>query len=288
MKQPTPAPPPHINSAISIENMEAWIAERKANYPTKKRIEEKKAAQEAKAAEAPAPPKVDSDEAKAEKLRKQLAKVERKIDRQKRKREATDEGDEMRLDSDSSETKSDDEEPESMPIRKPAPSGLPPPPIVRADPSNHCKYYATGGNCGKKTKCRFKHDPAVRAQALQEQTLNGGKLTLKQRLVLNDKNSEDMETVKAIMNLRSSGKLADPVFSEAGVAGSSEPTKAPPATPGSTLPSAASTANLPPIPTASLAHNNSDRSHHKSKNHHKGKGWHSQGAGKSGGSKESS
>ncbi|KAK7970700.1 hypothetical protein PG988_009773 [Apiospora saccharicola] len=175
-----------------VDDMASWVAERRANFPTKARVEAKKAAEAAQRAEVGEDQKpvtkLDKDEEKAEKLRRQLAKVERKLE--KRKREANDEGDEMRVDgAESSSSDSEDEKPE-------------------ADPTNHCKYYSTGGICGKKGKCRFVHDNLVREQALREQAANGGRMTLKQRLLRNDKDQEDLAIVRSIMDLRTAGRLA--------------------------------------------------------------------------------
>ncbi|RYP10297.1 hypothetical protein DL764_000789 [Monosporascus ibericus] len=236
------------NELPAIPNLAAWIAERKANYPTKKRIEEKKKAEALKAAQASdntnaADGKIDSDEEKLGKLQAEMSKVEQRL-KEKRKRPANDEGDDMRLDnvnSDMTSIKSEDEKPESLTTHKPA--SLPPPPLIRADPTSHCKYYATGGKCGKKDKCRFKHDPAVREAALQEQTRNGGRLTLKQRLMLNDKNMEDRETVEAILSLRSNGRILDPQNPEISRRRYAQPAS-------STLPPAPSSASLPPNPNA--------------------------------------
>ncbi|KAH8675438.1 hypothetical protein BX600DRAFT_507677 [Xylariales sp. PMI_506] len=192
------------------QDLKEWLAERRARFPTAARVEAKKATEQTKRAEADeeqkSATKLDKDEEKAEKLRRQLAKVERKLE--KRKREANDEGDEMRVDGSDSETSdSDDDKPETQSSRKQS-SYLPPPPITRADPTAHCKYYSTGGVCGKKGKCRFVHDRNVREQALQEQAANGGKMTLKQRLLRNDKEQDDLAVIQSIVHLRSSGKLA--------------------------------------------------------------------------------
>ncbi|KAI0484670.1 hypothetical protein GGR56DRAFT_35941 [Xylariaceae sp. FL0804] len=195
-----------------------------------------------------APPSIDKDEAEADRLRKRLAKVERKLE--KRKRAANDEGDEMRGSVSGSSDESDDEKPEVQSSSKPANTFLPPPPVSRADPSNHCKYYSTGGTCGKKGKCRFKHDPAVREAALQERTRNGGRMTLKQRLQLNDKDHEDMEVVKAIVEMRSNGRIPDPDNPQHRAhRHGNEQTAAPKAI--STLPSTTGAANLPPNPYSS-------------------------------------
>ncbi|KXJ92005.1 hypothetical protein Micbo1qcDRAFT_58952 [Microdochium bolleyi] len=192
----------------NIPDMAEWIAARKANYPTKARIAEKKASEDAKRAEQAAAakaatPKVDPMQEKAEKLRRQLERVERKLE--KRKREANDEGDEMRVDDEDSD--SDDEAPETLSSKKAPNASASGNANNRADPTTHCKYYATGGNCGKKDKCRFVHDPAVRASALEERNMNKGRMTLKQRLILNDKDHEDMQVVKAIVQLRADGRM---------------------------------------------------------------------------------
>ncbi|KAI0022320.1 hypothetical protein F4780DRAFT_788725 [Xylariomycetidae sp. FL0641] len=243
------------NDVPAISDMAAWIAERKANFPTKQRVAAKKADEEKRVAsghdtkqldsKAPAA-KVDKDQAEADRLRKRLAKVERKLE--KRKRAENDEGDEMRGSvSDSSDDGSDDEKPETQPTGKASAPYLPPPPITRADPTNHCKYYSTGGTCGKKGKCRFVHDPAVREAALLERNKNGGKMTLKQRLLLNDKDHSDMEVVKAIVQMRTTGRLNDP---QDQAMRSDKQAKEPAAiaAPKSTLPTTAGAANLPPNP----------------------------------------
>jgi hypothetical protein len=192
----------------SVADLAAYLAERRANFPTKARVKarlEAEAAKRAEVGEEPKPvKKLDKDEEKAEKLRKQLAKVERRME--KRKRETNDEGDEMRVDDEDSDSSSssDDEPPESQTTKKPT-SFLPPPPITRADPTSHCKYYSTGGQCGKKGKCRFVHDPEVREKALQEQAANGGRMTLKQRLLRNEKEIEDLDIIRSIVSLRQRG-----------------------------------------------------------------------------------
>ncbi|KAJ8120792.1 hypothetical protein ONZ43_g2593 [Nemania bipapillata] len=237
-----------------IPDMAAWIAERKANYPTKARIEAKKAALAASAPKADnsskaAAAKLDKDQAEIERLEKKLSKLKGSME--KRKRAANDEGDEMRADeSPALSESSDDDEPEVQTSSKPSTTFLPPPPITRADPSNHCKYYSTGGTCGKKGKCRFKHDPAVREAALQERTRNGGRMTLKQRLLLNDKDHEDMDVVKAIVEMRSIGRLVDPQSLQARTKHQAEEQAATSPAP-STLPTTAGVASLPPNPYAS-------------------------------------
>lgn len=185
----------------------AWIADRRANFPTKARIEAKKAsaaAEKNQNGDAKSIENRNALEQKAEKLRKQLEKVESSI---KRKREQQDEGDDMReidmSSSPSSSSKSDDEKPEVMSTRQ-EPSHVPPP-RKKADPKKHCKYYSTGGNCGKKGKCRFVHDPAVREEALKAQEMNGGRMTLQQRLILNDKEQEDLTIVQTLKYLLDKG-----------------------------------------------------------------------------------
>lgn len=170
---------------------------------------------------------LERQQQKAEKLRKQLEKVESSI---KRKREQQDEGDEMRdvdgdgADSDASSASklgSDDDAPEAVPIRTEtaasvaaaaaaaAAKGVIPPAAKKADPTKHCKYYSTGGSCGKKGKCRFVHDPAVREAALQDRERNGGRMTLRQRLVLNDKDQEDLTIVKTLQYLKEKGMMTN-------------------------------------------------------------------------------
>lgn len=209
-------------SGRRITNLSEWLEQRRKNYPTKARIEAKLAAEKAQKAEKneeKAQARLEKQQQRAERLRKELAKVESSI---KRKREQQDEGDEMRSydDDSSSDTfddgKSDDEKPETLSSR-PKSGGansstatpkkpLPPPP-TKADPSRHCKYYSTGGTCGKKGKCRFVHDEQVRNQALAERARNGGRMTIKQRLILNDQDQEDLAVLKAIQHLKELGRL---------------------------------------------------------------------------------
>ncbi|KAI0387329.1 hypothetical protein F5Y04DRAFT_239955 [Hypomontagnella monticulosa] len=230
-----------------------WLAARRANYPTKARVAQKKEAGLVSASTTNAndgkeviAAQVDPVEKEADRLRKRLAKLDRKLE--KRKRAPNDEGDEMR--SESSDDESDDEKPDSLPTDKSATGFLPPPPITRADPSNHCKYYSTGGICGKKGKCRFVHDPAVREAALQERTRNGGRMTLKQRLLLNDKEQDDMEVIKTIVDMRSSGRLHDPQNSQTHT--DQQAKEVVPTTTVSSLPTTGGEANLPPNPYAHL------------------------------------
>ncbi|KAI1431109.1 hypothetical protein GGR50DRAFT_108944 [Xylaria sp. CBS 124048] len=239
-----------------ISDMSAWIAERKANFPTKARVEAKKAASAVSAPKTDDSSKsiitrVDREQAKIDKLEKKLSKLKGNLE--KRKRAPNDEGDEMRADeSQSGSNSSDDEEPEVQSTSKPQKSFLPPPPIIRADPSNHCKYYSTGGICGKKGKCRFKHDPAVREAAIQERARNGGQLTLKQRLLLNDKEHDDMIVVKTIVEMRSSGRLGDvpSVQPPTTTPAEEQVTASTSVPPTSTLPTTAGVASLPPNPYA--------------------------------------
>ncbi|KAI0846890.1 hypothetical protein F5Y00DRAFT_254333 [Daldinia vernicosa] len=240
-----------------------WIAERKANYPTKARVAQKKEAgvlptpvANANDGKETVVAQVDPVEKEADRLRKKLAKLDRQIE--KRKRAPNDEGDEMRLES--SDDESDDEQPEALPTDKSASGFLPPPPITRADPSNHCKYYSTGGICGKKGKCRFVHDPAVREAALQERTRNGGRMTLKQRLLLNDKDQDDMEVIKTIVDMRSSGRLHDPHTS------TDQQDKEKVAVAAvSSLPTTGGEANLPPNPYAHLKNADRNQQYRKAK-----------------------
>jgi hypothetical protein len=138
-------------------------------------------------------------EKQADKLRRQLAKVEFSI---KRKREQGDEGDEMR---ELSPESSEDEKPEVMSSRAQGPL---PQTDSKADISRHCKYYSTGGTCGKKSKCRFVHDPEVREAAIKEREANNGRLTIQQRLILNDKDQEDLTVLQSIQYLREKGLMA--------------------------------------------------------------------------------
>jgi hypothetical protein len=191
-------------SPRTASEIAAWIAERRARYPTKAKVEAKKAAAKTQSADA-SQDRNSTLEQKAEKLRKQLEKVESSI---KRKREQQDEGDDMRdldLSSISSDIKSEDEKPEVMSTRQDS-NQIPAPP-KKADPTKHCKYYSTGGTCGKRGKCRFVHDPAVREAALREREMNGGRMTLQQRLVLNDKEQEDMAILKTLAVLQDKGMI---------------------------------------------------------------------------------
>ncbi|CAN8098651.1 unnamed protein product [Discula destructiva] len=203
--------------ALEPSDLAAWVAERKRNFPTKGRVKAKLAAAadsksstsmhgDAKDERALA---LEKEQHRADKLRRELEIVESSL---KRKREQQDAGDEMRDVAASSpmspSTKSEDEQPEIM-STKPDPNASLPPPPKKADPTRHCKYYSTGGTCGKKGKCRFVHDPEVREAALKDRELNGGRLTLQQRLTLNDKEQEDLTILKTLAYLQEKGLTQD-------------------------------------------------------------------------------
>lgn len=253
--------------APDVQDIAAWISERRANFPTARRIQAKKA--ESAAATSSTAPNGDAKqngddrkahlEQKAEKLRKQLEKVESSI---KRKREQQDEGDDMRdinlSSSPSSVSKSDDEKPEVMTTR-PEPSSLPPPP-KKADPRKQCKYFSTGGNCGKRGKCRFVHDPVEREQALKARELNGGRPTLEQRLILNDKEQEDLTIVESLKYLQDKGMLRKtqaPSTTLSGAAASNaQPEPEPSTLPPNPIKNEPTTKHgLPPIPPPTLNSN---------------------------------
>lgn len=186
--------------ALQIGDIASYIAERKKNFPSAARA---KAAKEALAASAQGDKRaaaLEREEKMAEKLRKQLEKVESSI---KRKREQQDEGDEMR--ESSAPAASDDDAPEAISTR--AAPGATQANGRKADVSKHCKYFSTGGTCGKKGKCRFVHDPEVRASAMKEREANNGQLTIQQRLVLNDKDQEDLTVLQSIQYLRQKGVI---------------------------------------------------------------------------------
>ncbi|GAB0134340.1 hypothetical protein EsDP_00002717 [Epichloe bromicola] len=182
--------------SLQISDVAAFLAERRKNYPTKARVDAKKTAQAAQKGH----DKTAELEKQADRLRKQLAKVESSI---KRKREQGDEGDEMR---DPVQDLSNDEKPEVMSSRvKPAAPTAPP--GKKADVSRHCKYYSTGGTCGKKGKCRFVHDPEVREAAIKEREANNGRMTIQQRLILNDKEQEELAVLQSIQYIRQKGLM---------------------------------------------------------------------------------
>lgn len=220
---------------ISVKDIASFLTERKKHFPTKARVEAKKAAELAHTGE----DKASSLEKQADKLRRQLRKVESSI---KRKREQGDEGDEMR---DPSEESSDDEKPEVMSTRSHA--APPPPPAKKADVSKHCKYYSTGGTCGKKGKCRFVHDPEVREAAVKEREANNGRLTIQQRLILNDKEQEDLTVLQSIQYLRQKGLMTEADKPESNTNGNTNGENTPVAHRTSSLLPAAS-ASLPPPP----------------------------------------
>jgi hypothetical protein len=209
------------------------LAERKNRFPTKARREaaeeelrkRREQAQEARAKnQHEKPPKSEEGETKlerqqrkAEKLRAELEKAERKLQESmsgsKRKRENGDEGDDDRgqvSDEDSGDSSSSDTEgskPDAMSSRSTGPMRIPQPP--KAQLQRHCKYFSTGGTCGKKGKCRFVHDQEVRDQALRDKEANGGKMTLAQRLVLNDTAKDDLTILKSIKYLKEKGLMSD-------------------------------------------------------------------------------
>ncbi|UKZ55575.1 hypothetical protein TrVGV298_009399 [Trichoderma virens] len=233
--------------ALNISDVAAFIAERKKKFPTRARVEAKKAAELAQREE----DKAASLEKEADRLRKQLRRVEFSI---KRKREQGDEGDEMR---DPSEDSSDDE-PEVMSSRTKTVL-TPPPSANKADITRHCKYYSTGGTCGKKGKCRFVHDPQAREAAIKEREANNGRLTIQQRLILNDKEQEDLAVLQSIQYLRDKGLMNTAGASAAAQASGEEKrtlasisTPASASTPASTsAPASVSASTLPPS-TSSL------------------------------------
>lgn len=193
--------------------------------------------------------KLEKQRLKAEKLRKQLERAEQKVQEamkagMKRKRDSGDMGDEedhiktegdavdqviatatagaslsdSDSDSDGSEyTDATDSEAEAPPAaftsKRSAPVQVPPP-AKKNILQRHCKYFSTGGTCGKKGKCRFIHDEAVRAAAIREKDLNGGRMTLAQRLTQNDKEKDDLMVLKSIKYLHEKGMLDEPVKDE--------------------------------------------------------------------------
>jgi hypothetical protein len=199
--------------------------------------------------------KLEKQRKKAEKLREKLAKMEKKLQDankpgMKRKRDSADNGDDdengptaqiqgdlvdqviakveaeaIGEDSDSTSSGSEytsdsdsDSGPEAQTSRQTAPVRVPPP--KKAILQRHCKYYSTGGTCGKKGKCRFIHDEAVRAAAMKEKELNGGRPTLAQRLVQNEKEKNDLMVLKSIKHLHDMGLLDEPPVASASHYGS--------------------------------------------------------------------
>ena len=214
-------------------DLDSWLAERRSRFPTKARREaaedelrkrreqgrdakNKKDQHEKSVKEGEGETKLERQQRKAEKLRLELEKAERKmasLSGSKRKREAGDEGDEdpgqvSEEDSgDSSSSDSEDSKPEAMSSRNSAPIRVQQPP--KAQLQRHCKYFSTGGTCGKKGKCRFVHDQEVRNQALRDKEANGGKMTLAQRLILNDTAKDDLTILKSIKYLKEKGLMSE-------------------------------------------------------------------------------
>lgn len=114
-------------------------------------------------------------------------------------------------------TDSEDDAPEASTSKRTAPTQVPQPkkPILQ----RHCKYFSTGGLCGKKGKCRFVHDQSVRDAAMREKELNGGRMTLAQRLTQNDKEKDDLMVLKSIKFLHERGLLDEPQASGASAVG---------------------------------------------------------------------
>lgn len=191
----------YADMCYRVSDLASYVAERKKNFPTAARVKARKDAEVANSGDKRASA-LEKQEKMAEKLRKQLEKVESSI---KRKREQQDEGDEMR--DSSASIKSEDDEPETLSTR----TQQPPAQVSskKADVSKQCKYFATGGTCGKKGKCRFVHDPEVRAAAVKEQEANNGQLTIQQRLILNDKDQEDLTVLQSIQYLREKGMIPE-------------------------------------------------------------------------------
>lgn len=228
---------------LNISDVAAFIAERKKKFPTRARIEARKAAELARKEE----DKAASLEKEADRLRKQLRRVEFSI---KRKREQGDEGDEMREPSDDSS----DDEPEVMSSRTQTAPPLSSSSAKKADITRHCKYYSTGGTCGKKGKCRFVHDPQAREAAIKEREANNGRLTIQQRLILNDKEQEDLAILQSIQYLREKGLMNTAGASAAVTVSNEEKKPASTSTATSTLTSTSAPASVSTLPpsTSSL------------------------------------
>lgn len=213
-------------------DLEEWLAERRSKFPTKARREaaaeelrqrreqereNRQRMKQERSIKEEGETKLEIQQRKAEKLRRELEKAERKIQESmggsKRKRENGDEGDEARgqgsdEDSDgSSDSGSDDSKPEAVSSRQHAPYRVSQP--SKAQLQRHCKYFSTGGTCGKKGKCRFVHDQEVRNQALRDKEANGGKMTLAQRLILNDTAKDDLTILKSIKYLKEKGLMSE-------------------------------------------------------------------------------
>lgn len=137
----------------------------------------------------------------------------------KRKREDGDEGDNDRGQvsetgsNGGSGSESEDEKPETFSSSRHHNSyRVQQPP--KAQLQRHCKYFSTGGTCGKKGKCRFVHDQEVRNQALRDKEANGGKMTLAQRLILNDTAKDDLTILKSIKYLKEKGLMSEQLTGE--------------------------------------------------------------------------
>lgn len=209
-------------------DLDAWLAERRSRFPTKARREaaeeearnRREQARDSKQHIKKEETKLERQQRRAEKLRAELEKAERKIhdsmSGSKRKRENGDEGDDARgqvSDDDSGDSSGSDSEPEAMSSRSTGPVQVPQPP--KAQLQRHCKYFSTGGTCGKKGKCRFVHDQEVRTQALKDKEANGGKMTLAQRLILNDTAKDDLTILKSIKYLKEKGLMSDQLSASA-------------------------------------------------------------------------
>lgn len=220
-------------------DLDAWLEERRSRFPTKARRdaaaeEMRQRIEQGLQARVKKEPnngvvikkeegdsKLEKQQRKAEKLRLELEKAERRIQESlsgsKRKRETGDEGDDARglsdgETSDSSDSDSDSK-PETMSSRNGGSMRMPPPP--KAQLQRHCKYFSTGGTCGKKGKCRFVHDQEVRNQALRDKEANGGKMTLAQRLILNDTAKDDLTILKSIKYLKEKGLMSEQLTASA-------------------------------------------------------------------------
>ncbi|RKF71760.1 putative ccch zinc finger protein [Golovinomyces cichoracearum] len=212
-------------------DLQVWLAERKKKFPTKSRREaaleqaclrreeahesKQKKSNSDKSVKKEGETKLEKQQRKAEKLRLELEKAERKIQQEisgsKRKRDNGDEGDDDRgqvsdNDSESSSSSDSDDKPEALSTHANNTSRIHPP---KAQLQRHCKYFSTGGTCGKKGKCRFLHDHEVRNQALRDKEANGGKMTLAQRLILNDTAKDDLTILKSIKYLKEKGLMPD-------------------------------------------------------------------------------
>lgn len=191
--------------------------------------------------------KLERQQRKADKLRKQLEKAEKKVQNalqagSKRKRETGDDGDEDTMikqefksegqirggggeddssdSSSDSDSDSDDTEPEVRSSRQqPQPqqpqqqqdqgdwNNYKPHPLIHTKP---CKYFSSGGTCGKMNRCRFIHDQAARDASLKERARDGGRVSLKELLIQNEQDKENLTVLKAIQYLAENGVLDEP------------------------------------------------------------------------------